>query len=70
MSAGITNPCAYIDKGPRSQSQGVRPERRRWRLKLGAANCGSAADGSRPPSRVDRSAAEWQCEIQSNLLKL
>ncbi len=31
---------------------------------------GSAADGKRPPSRFDRSAAEGQCEIQSNLLKL
>jgi hypothetical protein len=38
--------------------------RGRWRLKRGEAN------GSRPPSRVDRSAADGQREIQSNLLKL
>ncbi len=38
--------------------------RRRWLRKRGAT------DGKRPPSRVDRSAAEGQCEIQSNLLKL
>ncbi len=68
-------------QGPDSQSQGV--HRRAGvaadaRRPAAADSDGDrhgdgkrgAADGKRPPARVERSAAEGQCEIQSNLLKL
>ncbi len=60
-------------QGPKSQSQGASAERRRWRPERRRVAVEAPPSGGQVSQMaVDRRlvAAEAQCEIQSNLLKL